>query len=336
MRRLKTRRERVDVQRMPLLPPWARAFVRLQRPLWALLLVLACAAPVAAVIPHPDGVSGEDPTVAPPDDPGWDNVGTFLGNWSGGSAVYLGTSAQGEPWILTAGHLGTAAIHFRLGGVDYFTDLRVDFTNPNQQTADLRAWRLTSRPPVPQLAGIIESTPASLSEVTTIALGRSEGAFTCWNASWNEIGGCTGAAHRGYKWTSNAQRWGTNLVEPSSAAIEAALLQLGLDEEVFVTRFDDPGTPLESQVASSDSGGAVFIEGTQEWELAGIGLALFAPPSSGRPSQIAVLNEDLSIYVDLSAYRDQILEQTGVYLPEPSGGLVAGLMLLAVLAQRRR
>jgi MYXO-CTERM domain-containing protein len=137
----------------------------------------------------------------------------------------------------------------------------------------------------------------------------------------------------GWYWGgSRVMRWGENVVEgpwPDDP----------LDTVSFFTTFDYPTAPdhqdHEAQAGNGDSGGAVFAEQGNSWELAGIMFAIATWPGHLTGS---ALRDEQTGAADLSHYRDQILALTAEPVPEPAGstGLGAGLVLLALLGRRRR
>lgn len=290
----------------------------------ALAACLAWGAGAQALVIHSSGTY--DPTVAPPPslDGGWSHVGTF----GAGSAVYLGANDLGEPWILTADHVGSPGT-FTLGGVDYTTDTSAGFTNPEGGSADLRAWRLTGDPGLPTLL-LADATPAAGSTAISIGTGRSQGAFTCWDADWNTAA-CGGAAHQGYVWDPRGKQWGAN------SALDVG--DVGLADPVFGTGFGSLDTVVESQAATGDSGGATFVfdPDLDDWVLAGLMLAIGWAEDPARPaSGVAALDEDFTFHLDLSVYRDQIATATGlVAIPEPAPSALIALGLAALAIRRR-
>jgi len=103
----------------------------------------------------------------------------------------------------------------------------------------------------------------------------------------------------------------------------------------FSTDFDEPGptqTTHECQASVGDSGGATFASTpTTGWELAGTLFLIGGLP--GQPGGTALYG-NATYSVDLSSYRDQILEVMAT--PEPSGGLWPGAAVVVLLARLRR
>jgi len=163
-------------------------------------------------------------------------------------------------------------------------------------------------PPYPPLAdlAIRSTTPAAGTSLVMIGNGRNRGAPTTWSGL------------DGYQWgVGTTKRWGKNVVE-------AAYFEPEVSAHVFTTDFDE-SHPLnskdEAQGANGDSGGAVFAGN----ELAGIMIAITT--YVGQPAETALYTNE-TFAANLSVYRDEIIET----MPEPAGGLFAGVALLAVLA----
>jgi len=122
-------------------------------------------------------------------------------------------------------------------------------------------------------------------------------------------------------------RWGTN-------EIATAPPTTVLDTMSISTEFDEGGTTDECQAANGDSGGALFVDNGGTWELAGL---LFAVGTFFNQPANTSLYGNPTYAADIAYYRDAILDVTSV--PEPHGGLLAGLALLRMLyghSSRRR
>jgi hypothetical protein len=276
----------------------------------AFLLSLALASAAAAVII--DSGDGTGNTSAPPQDPGWDNVGSK----SGLTAVYLG-----DGWVLTANHVGAGDTVFGATNYPWVPGSDVQLHNPDNSLADLRLFELyPPYPPLPSLA-IRTTSPSTLTSLVLIGNGRNRGAATTWNPPG------PGPTFDGYLWGPGAaKRWGTNLVEIST------YFETGFGTWVFGSVFTQSGgsyTTHEAQAATGDSGGAAFAWNGTSYELAGtlIGIGTF----QGQPAETALYMND-TYAADLSIYRDEIVAT----MPEPGGGVAAGAALVAALPRARR
>ena len=256
-----------------------------------------------------DSGEGSGNTTAPTPDPGWSNVG-LRGSWG---AVYLG-----DGWVLTANHVPAGSVE--LDGVVYpnLPSLTTQIENPDSSGADLIVFGLA--PPHPLLPDLplASASPAVGEPAILIGPGRNRGAATAWQPDPplpQTIGG--------YEWgTGHSMRWGTNVIvtRPATPVLGTTAIS---------TEFDEAATPHECQAADGDSGGALFVENAGSWELAGV---LFAIGQFGEQPPDSALYGNPTYAVDISFYRDSILDITSV--PEPEEGLLAGLILLRVLASR--
>jgi hypothetical protein len=259
-----------------------------------LILVALLAWSIAALAPAPAARSviiafedGTGNTSAPADDPGFANVGRI----GGLTAVYIG-----DGWVLTAWHVGTADV--LLEGVTYRAviassrRLKTDGVDP----ADLIMFQIESDPGLPFLP--IAMDPPS-GEVLMIGRGKNRGDPTNWNPPGP-------GSYNGWLWGLGATiRWGTNQVKDVSLESTA-----GGRSVVFTVDFtENGGTTYECQVATGDSGGAVFSKNGSLWELTGIHHA--RSTYSGQPGATALFGNE-SWSVQLSHYRDQILDRVAV------------------------
>lgn len=248
--------------------------------LWLGLCAWVAAAPAAAVlIASGDGTGN---TSAPPDDPGFAHVG----DRGGLSAVYLGNG-----WVLTANHVATGPL--TLAGVPHAVvpSSAVRLAHAPGVPTDLKLFRLATDPGLPSLA--ISASPPALGEaVTLIGNGRNRGAATSWNGfdGWSWLG-------------SRALRWGTNrLSESGQDVVLGGSTVRSLDFD-----FEPGATPHEATGATGDSGGAVFVGGAGDAELAGIVFAVYG--YAGQPASTS-LEGNGTLAADLAYYRTQILEVT--------------------------
>ncbi|MFD0894338.1 trypsin-like serine protease [Luteolibacter ambystomatis] len=303
----------------------------MRTPVLRLLIALAGFLPVtssAVVIASGDG-SGN--ITAPPDDPGFANIGTL----NGASAVYLGNG-----WVMTAAHVaGSLPATVNFGGTNYstqsgtFNRLNNHGTGGMTVDTDIVLFRLATDPGLATL-NISASTPTVGSPVVMIGNGRDRAAGpTFWNVNtgtdpwtWTELPDSTGANEAGFKELgSQSIRWGTNAIDSVGVNADAGFGTV----RSMVTVFNDPGTTHEAQAAVGDSGGAIFYKNGSNWELTGMFNAVGT--FSGQPGNTAALGNATYI-ADLSFYRNDILTITGI--PEPA---TTGLALIgAGLMLRRR
>ena len=215
-------------------------------------------------------------------DPGggvpWANVGSV----NGGSGTYLGNG-----WVLTAAHVGAGPIAFDSG--TFQPDGRViRLSNPDTSLADILLYHLIL---TPGLTGSVvsSSTPAIGSLVDLVGYGRIRGSAE--QSFSTEYG-----PKSGFYWSPNGTKsYGRNLIQ--TGVTTRTLLGVG-SFRGFILDF----TPPDAQVATGDSGGAVFYKNSATWELAGMieALASFVYPLP------ASVYGDESWIMDLPTYKSQI------------------------------
>jgi len=249
------------------------------------LWIGALAAPPAAAVLLAAG-DGSGNTGAPPNDPGWANVGLRESL----SCVYLGNR-----WVLTANHAGFGDVV--LGGISYtaVTGSKFRLQNPDATNADLQMFKIVEPPPLPALVVGALPPPAG-AHVTLIGNGRNRGPATSFEGI------------PGWQWgAGHSLRWGTNQVDG---------LDTVLGTEAFAMTFDEAGLADEAQAVVGDSGGAVFHRTAGGSELVGI---LYARGTfEGQPGQTSFFGNE-SYAADLSVYRAQIVAHTS--LPGCADGL---------------
>lgn len=283
---------------------------------------LAAADPAAAVLIQT--VSGTDNTTAPPDDPGFANVGYTTSGY--GTGVYLGGG-----WVLTAGHVGGDGIVLASGTYLQASGSDTSFTLLNQDAGkstytDLSMFKLATEPAGLPAIPIVAAMPAPGTAVTMIGGGRDRGGLEQWivdssTTPWVWTGTSSGGDYSGYGTLgTRAIRWGTNTISGTGLWIEE-----GNDVRSLATTFDQLPGSTEAQAVLNDSGGAVFTKVDGAWQLAGI---IFSVAGySGQPDPIftAVFGNE-TLMADLSYYRPQIV----AIVPEPSGiGCASGAVGVA-------
>lgn len=247
--------------------------MRLRFPILLLALALS-AGPARGVILAPGDGTGN--TSAPADDPGWRNVGTQ----AGATAVYLGAG-----WVATANHVAMANPVFDGVAYPFVPGSVVQLQATDGTPADLKVYRVNPFPPLPSL-DLYPGAPAVGADLVLIGRGRDRGAATSWSG---HAGWLYGAAQ--------TKRWGTNKVSASNLVI--------LGTRAFEVNLSQSGaTTHESQAATGDSGGAVFLKTGETWYLAGILFAI--GPYEGQPNGTALYG-NLSYAAQLSAYAGAIL-----------------------------
>jgi hypothetical protein len=230
----------------------------------------------AVIIETGDGTGN---VTAPPDDPGWANLGTRGGT----TGVYLG-----HRWVLTANHVGAGDVVFQGQTYAAVPGSAVRFENPDTSLADLIAFKVFGDPGLPGLP-IPNFPPAVDDPLIAIGNGLNRGTPT----SFMGLGG--------YNWGSgHSMRWGTNVVSEVDLLVNSTYS--------FASTFSDPldpsATAHEAAGANGDSGGAAFIKVGGNWYLAG---TLFAISLyTDQPASTSIYDNKL-FAVDLSFYRADIL-----------------------------
>lgn len=247
--------------------------------------------------------AGAGDSKPPTPDPGIARVAIVAGL----SGVYLG-----KGWLLTAGHVLTAARNQKktevlLGGQRY--QLRPESAVPltgKDGKADLALVRIDGDPDLPVLEIASQTPPAGTYLILAGNGPLQETVRTCWDGSGHATSESAPGARCGFLWRkktpegrTNGLQWGTNQVDARDSVLPGPG---GARTRVFSTVFRK-GLPTarEAQAGVGDSGGPVFASSGGGFELAGILLGVSAQ------SQAAALFGDRTLAADLSVYRDQIL-----------------------------
>lgn len=253
-----------------------------------LLLGFSLSTAQAVVISSGDGTGN---TEAPPDDPGFKNVGT-IGQYSG---VYLG-----KGWVITANHVGTGTLSFDGNSSAMIPDSHIRLTGDGSGLPDLSLIKMVLEPDLPTL-NLALGEPPEGEELILIGSGRNRGAATTWMAfsGWIRAG-------------PGPIRWGTNEVSVAS--------QFVLNTYVSLFNFDDSTSPdstdHESQGVVGDSGGAAFWKSDGTWYLSGILIAIYHHP--GQPLNYILYGNQTAV-ANLAPYRSEILSI--IEVPACSNGL---------------
>ena len=204
----------------------------------------------------------------------WYNVVQFGAN--NASGVYLGNGC-----VLTANHVNLVGAVV-INGISYvvdpnFTPLHVTEDNPATSYADdvdLKLVRILGSPPLPvvQNLPLNFSATADLAASTIIGWGKGKGTTVAGGWTWGDD-------------TTRAERWGTNTV--AGATTDGTLVSYDALYTFFNAPFPPGGTSNETQIASGDSGGGLFVKIGSVWKLSGISTlvstlneALYNPPDN--------------------------------------------------------
>ncbi|MAE63402.1 MAG: hypothetical protein CMJ18_03950 [Phycisphaeraceae bacterium] len=301
---------------------------------------------LALVISTGDGTGN---TMAPSDDPGFGHVG-FMQT---GTAVYLGNQ-----WVLSVsgGHVPTNTLLLPNGNYVREVGSAVRLESPPELglgavPTDLKLHRIVADPGLPPLT-IAFAPPPVGAEVVMIGTGRDRFAeLKGWDVSgsgqnlvWTERTPPQAADIRGFSINqgSRTRRWGRNVIEDDTVIFPGdtdpnhyVVFDFGFGPIAsMLIEFSENGIDSEATSTEGDSGGAVFYHNGTNWVLAGIIHTGLDYPN--QPSAALMGNNQLGgsavLFADLSLYRDQILEITG--LPEPASATL--LLLGGALGLSRR
>jgi hypothetical protein len=179
---------------------------------------------------------------------GWQYEGSF--GW------FLGTAIAPHHFI-TVKHIGIASTVFVYQGVSY--SIVRWFDDPD---SELRIFEVTET--LPTYAPLYSRSDELGQDIVVIGRGTQRGNPVLLEGTL-----------RGWNWGpgDGVQRWGENQISQANG------------NSLHAT-FDQNGKANEAQLSSGDSGGAVFINDSGEWKLAGINYAIdgtvsITPTSAG-------------------------------------------------------
>jgi hypothetical protein len=219
--------------------------------------------------------------------------------------------------VLTANHVGPGNSYFENVLYPWAIGSDVRLHNPDNSYADLLLFRL--QPPFPPLTDLViaSAAPPLGRSLVMIGNGRNRGDPYPPGPGPKD----------GYLWGSGAaKRWGTNYVEDVNAEFWGGPSQF--NTKVFGSEFHKSGSghsTHECHAATGDSGGAAFAWNGSSYDLAGILIGIVTYQS--QPPESSFYGNYV-FAADLFVYRDEIVAT----MPEPTGGLFAGIALLAMLA----
>lgn len=297
----------------------------------ALIILLLAAHKSQAILVQPSGepyLAGKlDPVRAPH----FPYVGCFP-NEKGQSTslVYLGGGR-----VLTAWHAFKARSNDTawIDGKIYSLDLRQvrRLSNPEEaglnSNADLVLLQLKNGPKMVPIS-VSNYSPFVGEKIVMIGFGaRRNGDTLIEGTSKNTIGYPTSSEPGDYR---NGPTWGENYV--SAIGLRLQTTKASGDIFGFSTTFDFNDLSLEAQVAPGDSGGAIFIERGNHWDLAGI---IYASSSNAANE---IVYGSVSYAADLSVYAPQISGQTPIALsiPEPERAVLLMFGFFLLFSKRKR
>jgi hypothetical protein len=218
----------------------------------------------------------------------------------GESGVYLG-DYQGKRWVLTANHVGAGS--FELEGIIYHAvaGSAHPLLNRDSTPSDILLFQIDGDPRLPSL-NLASISPVNGTQVYLIGFGQSgQPDRRYWidhGGPWAPALAGDAAANRiGLQWTGvqpGSEGWGVGTVAGRTHGLSQT--------EAFYTKFLDQmncacGT-------AGDSGGGVFIRQGNQWQLIGMLDALSG--LKNQPPGTSVLNSNINIIADLTAYRAQM------------------------------
>jgi hypothetical protein len=243
------------------------------------------------------------------------SVTKHVGAINGATGTYLG-----DGWVLTANHVGPGDIELPGLGqtLTYFSGSAIRLDTSPGQPADLLMFRIYPIPDLPRLE-ISDTAPEVGTAVLMVGNGRDRGAPITFDPFGPDVGL---PEQNGWDWAATSSlRWGLNTIEYISQVPI-------LNTNVFMTKFDETaGLPYEGQAALGDSGGAVFVyDPAAGARLAGVMLSVSL--EFGQDSTSTIFTNE-TIIASLDGYAEQI-EQNITNAPEPTGGLIFGVLALAL------
>ena len=273
-------------------------------------------------------------TNAPADDPGWRNVGSVRGHYKDSNGIWRASPSRAgviylcDDWFLTTYHAwwydNPTGVVVGTTGYTVITNSLIRLTNNItgfDTRADVAMFRVTETPNLPPL-NLTTAYPGGLNypiryqrnEIIMIGNGHPRvDSVSYWDAAWSNATP-TNAVYSGYKFwpdtSRNILRWGSNQIDTSESNIDykQTMPEPFGDIVAVQTVFNTNAGPDECQIAPIDSGGAVFYKKSGYWELTGLMSTMIQPDGSDPKTVWGIADGGRSIIVDLSYYREQIMQ----------------------------
>lgn len=269
-------------------------------------------------------------------------------NYSDATGIYLGATASGDIWVMSARHVtdSNASITIQLKTYDFQS--RTILADSDIELIRYRH-SLGETPNLP-VVSLATGIPSTSDPIVMIGIGKNrvQDATTDDRTSDAVI---IASGQAGYNWdTAKVKRWGTNnkddkfIGNPANDDVETYSLG-GYNTTGYSMLFDEPQNPPnpleegpwlttnEAMGSLGDSGGGAFYYNGSEWVLSGIYTAITTfPGQTGSTSAFG----NRTLTTEISTYKSQIDGATGALVPEPSTGiLLLGTWALFALMRRR-
>lgn len=278
---------------------------------------------------------------------GWSNVGSVRGSAPGKAPSRAGVIYLCDDWFITTYHawdldrptgvvVGVTCYTVDTNSIiqltnsitvttniTVITNLTVITTNTTVSTnmqpiADVALFRVKEKPNLPPL-NITTMSPGGLwfemlLNKTIVMIGNGHPRVNTpsyWTTNWiSTTQSDTNAYYSGYGFwpdtTQNILRWGTNQIDRINFTMTMSGGPFG-DFWAIKTTFNTNAGPDECQIGPIDSGGGVLYKKQGYWELTGL-LSTMLQPDETEPKDVwGIANGGFSFSVDLSWYRDQIM-----------------------------
>lgn len=239
-----------------------------------------------------------------------------------GTGTYLGKSADGTHWVLTAAHVsaGDGTIKTSTGETIGLSNAGTThyFYNADGTQADLKLFSVSATETNEDRLNKIGNL-----EIYTGALYTNTPLYCVGTGANLSIGGGISG--------ERVKQWGEFCADGASPDLQQTP-SYSYRSPVFQEVFSNKGKSI--QCGAQDSGSGAFVKNGNDWELVGVAISV---GGVGNSSSVNYYESGDAIcatnFVDLSQYASQIY----AIIPEPSAfGLLAGMFVLGLAGMRRR